>query len=168
MLRLRATPLLTTVISVQSSRRNSNIHTSWHQAVNVFTISSIVGRLEGMEFQQRWMRFHMLSAILGFSNRWGRFPFARSRIIWISLIPWKGTVSKNVWLFIRHSIWRKIKQGWDTPSNKGSQKRKCQFSLFYFCAAPCDLRSILRSQTDCTLCTYRITLVRRNLKKELL
>ena len=109
-----------------------------------------------------------IPAIIGLSNRRGRFPSLRSRMIWKSSVPWKGTVSKNVCDSWACSIWRKIKRGWDAPSNKGNQKHKHQFSLFCFYAAPRDLYSILRSQIDRTLCIYQIALVQRNLKKELL
>ena len=49
---------------------------------NVFTICSIVGRLEGMCAQQLWIRFHVSSSISGLSNRLERTPFMASCTTW--------------------------------------------------------------------------------------
>lgn len=64
--------------------------------VNIASICSIVGRSEKLDCQQLWMRFQVLSSILGLVNRFGRIPFVTSCMTWRPLLPWKGIVSKNV------------------------------------------------------------------------
>lgn len=71
-----------------------------------FIICSIVGRSDGLAFQQFEIRFHVWSSIAGLSSRSGRIPSVINRMIRKLLAVSKGTESKNICLSLFRSLLR--------------------------------------------------------------